>query len=310
VLDAGAELLIGPLFARSATAIAPLAASRGVNVISFSNDASIAAANVWVLGFRPEEQIERALGYAAGQGLTRFGALAPDDAYGSRSLAAWREALARLPGTDAAVARTYATDDANPIGAVREVAAFGRPGGLPPDETIAGAGAGAPPALPPSGLGAVMVADGGPRVATIAAGLARYEVGPPTTRLLGTMRWQDDPDLMTEPFLRGAWIATWPPDAVNGFVRRFEAAYGRSPTPLAVLAYDATALAVLLAQGQPRFTAEQLTDPAGFAGGAGIFRLRSDRLAEHGLAVVEVERNGARVLEPAPQAFGLTTARR
>lgn len=309
-LDAGAELLVGPLFARSATAIAPLAASRGVNVISFSNDASIAAANVWVLGFRPEEQIERVLGYAAGQGLTHFGALAPDDAYGRRSLAAWREALARLPGTDAALARTYPADTDSPTDAVREVAAVGRPDGLPEEEALGNGSVGASAALPPPGLDAVLVADGGFRVAAIAAGLARYEVSPPATRLLGTMRWQDDPELMAEPLLRGAWLATWPPDTVGAFARRFEAAYGRSPAPLAVLAYDATALAVLLAQGQPRFTAEQLTDPAGFAGGAGIFRLRPDGLAEHGLAVVEVERTGTRVLEPAPQAFGFATARR
>jgi branched-chain amino acid transport system substrate-binding protein len=67
---------------------------------------------------------------------------------------------------------------------------------------------------------------------------------------------------------------------------------------------------VLLAQGEPRFTREQLTDPQGFVGGAGIFRLRPDGLADHGLAVVEVRDGGVRVIDPAPPSFTEDLARR
>jgi ABC-type branched-subunit amino acid transport system substrate-binding protein len=67
-LDAGAELLLGPLFARSTDAVAPIAAERGVSIISFSNDAGIARPGTYVLGFRPEEQIERVVAYTADQG--------------------------------------------------------------------------------------------------------------------------------------------------------------------------------------------------------------------------------------------------
>jgi ABC-type branched-subunit amino acid transport system substrate-binding protein len=306
-LDAGAELLIGPLFARSATAVAPIAAERGLSVLSFSNDASIAGGGVYVLGFRPEEQIARVVAYAAGQGLTRFGALAPEDAYGSRGLAAWRAAVALQPGADAAVAASYPADGGDPGAAVREVAAVGRPEGLP----AADGPEAAPAALPPPGVDAVLIADGGPRVSAIAAGLERYGVAPPATRLLGTLRWQDDPELTRDPRLDGAWLATWPSNAVAAFARKFQAAYGRAPAPLAVLAYDATALAALLSRAEPpRFTAAQLTDPAGFAGGAGIFRLLPDGTAEHGLAVVEIDRGGTRLLEPAPAAFAAGAAQR
>ena len=77
-----------------------------------------------------------------------------------------------------------------------------------------------------------------------------------------------------------------------------------------MLAYDATALAVLLAQDQPRFTSTQLTDPQGFVGGAGIFRLLPTGLAEHGLAVVEIEGGGVRMLDPAPTTFSAGVASR
>lgn len=315
-LDAGAELLIGPLFARSTAAVAPVAAERGVSVISFSNDAGIAGPGVYALGFRPEEQIERVVGYAASQGLTRFAALAPNDAYGARAVSAWRRAVAQAPGATAVAAQTYPLDGGSPTAAVRQIAAVGRPGGLPeeaPPPTEAAEPV-TPPAslgLPPPGFDSLLIADGGQQVSAIAALLAYYDVTSPATRFLGTQRWQDDPALMRDPAIRGAWLATWPPDAVETFASRFAAVYGRRPAQLAVLAYDATALAALLAQAEPRFTQPQITDPQGFAGGVGIFRLRPDGLAEHGLAVVEAQSGGTvRVVDPAPQAFTAGFVRR
>ena len=132
-LAAGAELLLGPLYGRSASAVAPLAAAGGVSVISFSNDASVARPGLYVLGFRPEEQIERVVKYAAAQGRTRFAALAPADAYGTRVLAAWRAAVAQVPGATAEIAVTFPPDSETPTAEVQQVAAFGRPGGLPPE---------------------------------------------------------------------------------------------------------------------------------------------------------------------------------
>jgi branched-chain amino acid transport system substrate-binding protein len=306
-LGDGAELLLGPLYGRSATAIAPLAAASGVSVISFSNDASVARPGLYVLGFRPEEQIQRVVEHAAARGRTRFAALAPNDAYGTRVLAAWRAAVAQVPGATAEIAVTFPPDSEIPRAEVQQVAAFGRPGGLPPeapaDELSAPVPQLPPPVLPPPGFDALLIADGGQRVSAIAALLAYYDISPANVALLGTMRWRDDAALLRDAGVQGSVLASWPPDDLARFDRRFVEVYGRSPAPLAVLAYDATALAVLLAQTQPRFTDAQISDPQGFVGSAGIFRLRPDGLAEHGLAVVEIESGGLHVVEPAPSSF-------
>lgn len=300
----GAELLIGPLFARSTRAVAPLAAQAGVSVLSFSNDASVAGPGVYVLGFRPEEQIARVVGYAAGQGLTRIAALAPDDAFGSRSLAAGRAAAARLPGADLAPVQVYSADSDSPTDAVQQLAAGlgAAPTAAEPtvDPLAEPSSAPAPGLAAPLAADALLIADGGPRVTTIAALLSYYGVGPGSLRLLGPMRWQEDPSLLADPALRGAWLASWPPETVRAFADRFAAVYGREPSPLAILAYDATALAAVLAREQPRFTAAQLTDPQGFVGGAGIFRLRPEGVAEHGLAVVEIVDGATLTIDPPP----------
>lgn len=293
-IDGGAELLLGPLFGRSTTAVAPVAAARGgVAMLSFSNDASVAAPGVYVLGFRPEEQVERVVGYAARRGLTRFAALAPTDVYGDLAARAWQRAVGEVPGARVVDLERYGAEQSDVSAAVGGLAGVG-----PPTEGAARAPAAALP------FDSLLIADGGPRLRAVASGLASHGIDPVDTRLLGAMLWQDDKALLADPAVRGAWLATWSPGAVDGFSRRFRSAYGRAPLPLAVLAYDATALAALLAKGEGRrFAPEQLTDPQGFAGGSGLFRLRPDGLAEHGLAVVEVGNGITRLVDPAPATF-------
>ena len=308
-LAEGAELLLGPLYGRSTTAVAPLAGAAGVSVISFSNDASVARPGVYVLGFRPEEQVERAVRHAAAQGRTRFAVLAPADAYGERVVAAWRKVVAELPGATAEIAVTYPSDSEDAKAEVERIAAHGRPGGLPAPPAPAEPGVEAappppPPLLPPPGFDALLIGDSGERVARIAAQLAYYDISPANVTLLGNLRWQDESALLRDPGLQGALWAAWPPDDVAQFQQRFADVYGRSPATLAVLAYDATALAVLLARNQPRFTRSQIADPQGFLGGAGIFRLLPSGLAEHGLAVVTLDGGRVQVTDPAPTSFG------
>ena len=217
-----------------------------------------------------------------------------------------------MPGATAVIGVTFPPDSELPKAEVMQIAAFGRPGGLPPEPVVVPGEPEPPPlpppTLPPPGFDALLIADGGQRVSEIAALLAYYDIKPTNVAMLGTMRWQDDSSLLADPGLSGAWLAMWPPDDIARFEQRFADAHGRSPAPLAVLAYDATALAVLLAQAQPRFTSTQLTDPQGFVGGAGIFRLLPTGLAEHGLAVVEIEGGGVRMLDAAPTTFSAGVA--
>ena len=57
------------------------------------------------------------------------------------------------------------------------------------------------------------------------------------------------------------------------------------------------------APGQRRFAVERLTQPNGFAGADGIFRLKTDGAIERGLAVIEVHPRASRIASPAPTSF-------
>jgi hypothetical protein len=151
---------------------------------------------------------------------------------------------------------------------------------------------------------AILIPEGGNRLKSVAPLLPYYDVDPEKVHFLGTGLW-DEPGLGTEPALNGGWYAAPPPGARADFDQRFRAVYKRPPPRLATLAYDATALAAVLARNAngPDFSAAALTNPSGFAGVDGIFRLRPDGLIQRGLAVLEVHRNGNTVVSPAPTTF-------
>src|ERR1700738_2083117 len=65
-LDEGSEIVLGPLFAASVPAAAQLTRARGVSVIAFSTDSSVAGRGVYLLSFLPESDVNRIVGYAAG----------------------------------------------------------------------------------------------------------------------------------------------------------------------------------------------------------------------------------------------------
>ncbi|MEM7651539.1 MAG: hypothetical protein AAF204_05605 [Pseudomonadota bacterium] len=115
--------------------------------------------------------------------------------------------------------------------------------------------------------------------------------------------------MATENNLEGTWFAAPSPSARKSFQQRFISTYGNRPPRLSTLAFDATALAAVLARrgleqtGRPAFDRNSITSPNGFAGIDGIFRFRSDNTAERGLAVLEFKRGQIVVVDEAPKTF-------
>lgn len=313
----GAGLILGPLFSQAVAAVTPIAQEADIPVLAFSNVATVAADGTYLLGFRPEEQIRRVVRHALDQeGIVRIAGLAPDDAYGAAALQALREAVVQYGG-DLGPTLFYQPDLADPSAVVREIAAYderraaleAERARLEQREDEASERAlqrlerqdtlGEPP------FDAIVVADGDDRLRSVASLLTFYDVDPSIVRFLGTMRWQDDPRVFEEPALQGGWFAAPSPNRMQAFARRFENAFGSEPQTLAALAYDATALAVIVARdlGLPEYPSDALTSPAGFAGATGLFRLRQDGLAEHALAVLEVDDGVATVVDPPVRSF-------
>ena len=124
-LAAGSNILVGPLFADSVSAVAPLLVGREAKALAFSNDSRVAAQNLWLLGFLPEQNIDRIVSEAVSQGLTRFGALLPEGPYGDRIGAQFGDAVRRFGGTVVQV-ETYPADAKDMFDPVKNLAQFER----------------------------------------------------------------------------------------------------------------------------------------------------------------------------------------
>ena len=280
-VDEGAEIILGPLFALSVPAAAQVARNRGISVIAFSTDSSVAGRGVYLLSFLPESDVNRIVDYAASTGKRSFAALLPENAYGNVVEVAFQQAVSRRGGRVAAFQRY--TGDRNQMQA--------------PAQSIAQA------------LGtadSLFLADDGDSLGIAVDALTAAGANLKRVQLLGTGLW-DNPRVFGAAALQGGLYAAPDPAGFRSFASRYRTRYGQEPVRTATLAYDAVALIAALArtQGAQRFSTDVLTNTSGFSGIDGLFRFRVDGTNERGLAVMRVTSGGGQVAAAAPKSFAV-----
>jgi ABC-type branched-subunit amino acid transport system substrate-binding protein len=278
-LDEGAEIIIGPLFAHSVGVVGGAARQRGVPVIAFSTDASVATRGVYLLSFLPESDVDRVIDYAMANGKRSFAAVLSEGAYGNVVEAEFKQAVARKGGRIVAAER-YPLDVNRMQTPARLVAQASR------------------------GADAVFIPEGPEVVPSIVQAMIKEGLDTRRVQLLGTGLW-DDPRIFNDARLHGGWYAAPDNTGFRNFATRYRSRYNSDPVRTATLAYDAVALvaALVKTQGPQRFSEQVLTNPSGFTGIDGLFRFRSDGTNERGLAVLRVSPTGGQVISPPPRSF-------
>ena len=95
-LGAGAELILGPVFANDVRAVAAAAKSAGRPMIAFSTDVSVAAPGVYLLSFLIEGYADRIIQYAVSTGKKSFAIMAPQSDYGNVAAARFQQDAANV----------------------------------------------------------------------------------------------------------------------------------------------------------------------------------------------------------------------
>lgn len=289
----GAGLVLGPLFSHSVRAARQVTQSANINMIAFSTDWTLANQRTFLIGFLPFDQVERIVSYAAANGYTRIGTLSPSDNYGNAVAAAF-QAISGRAGISAQRMERFSPQGTDLSVTVRRFADY--------DQRKAMKNEFGPP------FDAVLMPVGSTMARTVGSFLSQYDLPPSTVKRLGT-GLMDEESLASDPSLQGAWFAAPSPKARRNFENRYKASFHTAPPRVASLAYDATALAAILARtglertGRPAFDRAAITNPNGFAGVDGIFRFRPDGIVERGLAVLEFKNGRIVVLDEAPRTF-------
>lgn len=288
-LGDGAQLILGPLFSGSVRAAKEVTSHTNVNMIAFSTDWTLASANSFIMGFVPFDQVERIISYAKTNGLDDIGVIAPDNAYGRMVLSS-AQSVAPQIGVKVSSTQKFPASLSGLSAHMKQFTGYES-------------------GTPKPSYKAVLMPVGGNAATTVSGLMSKYGLPPSQVVRLGT-GLMDDSGLMNEPNLFGTKFAAPSPALRTNFEQRYRSTYNSNPPRLATLAYDATALASILARrsaasGDVRsmFNSKAIMNPNGFAGIDGIFRFRPNGVAERGLAVLEFRRGRISIVEDAPKTF-------
>lgn len=280
----GAKIIIGPLFAEAANSVGVAVAPSRVNVLSFSNNSTIAGGNVFILGSTFRNTADRVMSYAASRGIGSVVVAHPNNLEGQLGRNAIQQAGAAY-NVDIAAIEGFEFSQPGVVAAVPRIR-----------DAVRTTGADA----------LFMTSNSAGALPLLGQLLPEAGVDPAQTRSLGLGRWDVPVQNVSLPALQGGWFALPDESSMAGFRSRYQSAYGATPHPLASLAYDGIAAVGALAKSGKAnaLSGAALTQGAGFQGVGGIFRLRADGTNERGLAVAEIRNKQVVIIEPAPRAFG------
>lgn len=273
----GNKLILGPLLGGDTAAVLSAARPAGVPLISFSNDATTAARDVFIMGHIPDQSIARTIAYARGRGSVRFAALVPNGDYGARVETALSAAVINAGGQLASV-QHYDRGNTSITQAARHLASEG-------------------------GYDTVLIAEGA-RLSVLAAQTFAEAASKP--RLLGTELWAGESRITETAALNGAWFSAVSDARYKRFSDSYASRFGTAPFRISTLGYDAVLLTLKIARnwtpGKP-FPTLSLKDKGGFLGLDGPFRFNANGVGERAMEVREVRNGAVSVVSPAPARF-------
>jgi len=285
----GAKIILGPIFSSGAKAITQIAAENNIQVVSFSNDASLARSGVFAIGTMPEQQVNRMVNFAIEKGITDFTTILPSDAYGAAVTNELKQTIAGRQGVSILKNEVYQADNQGRIISLDDhvKSVF--------NAAISGATTAPRAMIIPANTSAMT---------QILGVISKNNYDKSKIKFLGSDQW-NDAAILSNTVLEGSWFTALPRERRRDFEIKFKEIYGYNPPKLCGLAYDGVALAATLARSSngDTFSRESLTNPRGFIGVDGIFRLQDNGLAERGFAIMSVKGGSAVLIDSAPTSF-------
>lgn len=275
-LNAGCDLILGPLTSEEVAAISTESRNKNIPVVSFSTSPSVLQNGIYSLGLLNDNQIGRIIQYAASQGRTKIAAALPNNQSGENMYRSLLKA-AQKQGVQVVKVGYYSPSGMDFTGLVTQM----KSGGIDFD--------------------ALLIPETGNRLKAISSMFSYYDVAAPEVLFLGTAVW-DNSALNKETELYGAVYPVMSLKNQNKFAEKYKELFGEHPSGLSILAYDALALASVIAR-QGGNIYEQIMRPEGYTGMSGAFRIFADGTNEHGMDIVKVSAGGKYVVEHAPSQF-------
>jgi ABC-type branched-subunit amino acid transport system substrate-binding protein len=280
----GAKIILGPVYAEAANAAAVAVAGKNVNILSFSNNTTIAGGNVFVLGQTFQNTANRMVSYAKSQGKDRIVVVHAQDVAGQLGRNAVVSAISSNGATLAGTV-DYPLSQQGVVAAIPRIKA----------------------AVDNGGANAVfMTSPSASALPLLTQLLPEAGVKPDVTQYIGLTRWDIPAPTLDLPGVQGGWFALPDPASSGAFRSQYEAAYGKQPHPIGALGFDGmAAVGALIKNGKSNaLSTAGITQGAGFKGTNGVFRFLQDGTIQRGLAIATIRDKKVVVIDNAPAGFG------
>ena len=271
-IDEGAQLILGPLMGEEVEGAAEESMSSDIPVVSFTTSPQVLQKGIYSIGLLNGEQVDRAISYASGKGRKNLVLVVPDTNSGLNIVKA---AIMSSIAKNMSLTRVgfYNSNNVDFSSLVREMSSN-------PD------------------FDTVMIADSGNRLKSLASMFAYNDIMYPDVLFMGTSAW-DNTNLSKETILYHGVYPMVSKSYGEYFTNKYEETFGEQPKSIYSFAYDSVLLASVVAGKQEKDIEAILTQQSGFIGVNGYFRILPTGQSYHGLEMVEVTKDGPKVISKA-----------
>jgi len=316
-LSQNVRLIIGPLSQDEVQAISDETVYNNIPVIAFSTAKDVLRPKVYTLGLLIDEQVNRILSYAAQKGRNRFALLIPDNKMG---IAVAKAAIASANKNNVEVVKIafYPPETTNFANIVKQLTDYSTRSAtlnkLKANLTALAENGDKSAerqlkqlkttnSMGNVGFDAVIIPEYGSKLKSIISMFGYYDVYAPEVKFLGTSIWENS-SLNKESMIINSWYPALSRYQSAYFSNKFSYLFNERPNSLFSFAYDAVALASALAKQDNMINLnDTITNPDGYIGINGIFRLFENGSNQHSLDIMEVRVNGDVVIDEAPKRF-------
>lgn len=269
----GINTTIGPVFSDEVRAISSHARSKGRYLLALSNDTSLQGAGVYVLGLTPKDQIQSIIEYATTHDLKNVGVLIPRNTYGDLLEADLKQALSSLHLGPVPTARYNAGGD--DLGVAMD-------------------------ALSIQNLDALLVLEGEKTLARVSKFLGTSKDTSHELQLLG-IGALDSLKMSSDPKMIGVIYAGVAPGARVVLNQRFESVFQEKPERISTVLYDALTYLSKCASSRTGNPNTIVPQTLSFEGFDGPMTITSSGLVQRSYSILEVTKEGAKVIASPPK---------
>ncbi|MFT5703679.1 MAG: ABC-type branched-subunit amino acid transport system substrate-binding protein [Rickettsiales bacterium] len=286
IINQDITVVIGPIFSSSTQELKKELQGKKISVLSFSNNRDlINNDNVFLMGFLPEQQIDKISSYSISAGKDNFSIIAPNNRYGQIYATILQEMVRKKDGNFitsefysntkkdleravAKVVKSYnSTSDKSQKNLTKEDKFY---------------------------TNVILIPASGKTLSKITTLINKFNVDGRDIQILGNNSW-DENSTLNDPNLIGGWFTSSDPAKYLDFEKRYYKSYQKFPTRMNSIGYDASLAVIktLETLEERKLMPEDLINYQsannGFDGIDGLFRFLPNGIVQRNFAILEVQ---------------------